>query len=60
VFIQNSRMVKKLQIISTTTTVQNEITGKSRRIEVLVNSAAIQARTFCYRLSDFQFVKANS
>jgi len=35
-------MMKKLKIIRTTQTVENEITGKSRRISVLVNMSKAQ------------------
>ena len=35
-------MVKKLQIIRTMKTVQNDITGKSREIAVLVNMSTAQ------------------
>jgi hypothetical protein len=49
-FIDSSRMMKKIQIIRTTQTVEHEITGKSRGISVLVNKSKAQCSVIGYEI----------
>ena len=47
-------MMKKLQIVRTTKTVENDITGKSRRTAILVNASTVQQFRLVLSVMDYE------